>query len=472
MQNFSDKISGWLPVVQSTFGRIGSTVSKTIDTVRNLFTKGFDMDTTLSGVSLLTRLGMDSSSAKEVVGTVKGIFDSVSNVVKGVKKLFTGEISIGEMFGFKKNDMQGVTSGFKDIVRSLMGHWASFGKNLLGVWPSIKGIFVSIGNIVKTVAPIFGTLVKTAVAGFKAVYNAVMPIATYLSGKLWPIIQNIFTYLGTQVFPQVSRLIAALVPQIMSIASKAQEAFGAIGGWISRMFEAVKPTLDSLFASFQFVWGAIKTVVSNAIDAIGGVISGLLTSLDGIIDFVTGVFSGDWGKAWQGVRTVFEGIFDGLGAVLVFPINVVVDAINAAIRGINKVNFDVPDWVPGIGGENFGFSIPEIPKIGGYAKGGYVDSPELAWVGEGRSPEWIIPENNSARSQGLLQAANRSMGGGAGATNNMVCDFNFSPTYIFNGNADKEAVQQMEKRTQQDFGREFAQYKRDRLRVSLSESWI
>lgn len=463
----ADKMTEWVPAVVGAFDKVSGAVEEAALNVQWLFQNGFDGEMEGVTVNYLTALGMDKGTAEEIASNIRSVYDSFSDVIDDIKGLFTGEISISEMLGLKKNDTKGITSGFKDIVSGLMDYWADFGKNLLALWPSIKNIFVSVGNIVKTVAPIFGTLVTTAVAGFRAVYNAVLPIATYLAGQLWPIIQNIFTYLSTQVFPQVARLIAALVPQIMSIASKVQEAFGAIGGWISRVFEAIKPTLDSLFATFSVVWESIKVVVSNAIDAIGGVISGLLTSLGGIIDFITGVFSGDWGKAWQGVKDIFSGIFDGLGAILAFPINVAIDAINAAIRGINKIKFDVPDWVPGMGGESFGFSIPEIGKIGGYAEGGYVDRPELAWVGEGRSPEWIIPENNSARSQALLQAANRSMGSGdnGGTT---VGDFIYKPVFNFYGPADQEAVQQMEQRNQQEFGKQFADYKRQAMRRSLS----
>jgi phage-related minor tail protein len=461
------KMTEWVPAVVGAFGKVGGAFKEAIESVQHFMKNGFGDGMEGASVNFLTSLGVDSDTAEVIILRLSSIYKTFAGTISNIKKLFSGEVNVAGMFGFKKKDMKGITSGFKDIVGGLMGYWADFGKNLLELWPNIRGIFISLGTIVKTVAPIVGALVTTAVAGFKAIYNAVLPIATYLAGKMWPIVQNIFNFLSTQAFPQVARLIAALMPQIMGIASKVQEAFGAIGGWISRTFEALKPTLDNLFATFEFVWGAIKIVISNAIDAIGGVISGLLTSLGGIIDFVTGVFSGDWGKAWQGIREVFEGIFTGIGAVLVFPINVAVDAINAAIRGINKIKFDIPDWVPGMGGDTFGFDIPTIPHVGGYANGGYVDSPELAWIGEGRSPEWIIPENNSARSQALLQAANRSMGGGdAGGTT--IGDFIYKPVFNFYGPADQEAVQKMEQRNQQEFGKQFADYKRQAMRRSLS----
>ena len=94
--------------------------------------------------------------------------------------------------------------------------------------------------------------------------------------------------------------------------------------------------------------------------------------------FVKSIFTGNWKKAWQGVKKIFKGVWDTLYSVVKAPINLIIGAVNKMtsaiesavnwiIDGINSLSFDVPDWVPGIGGETFGFdldtiSIPEIPK--------------------------------------------------------------------------------------------------------------
>lgn len=108
-------------------------------------------------------------------------------------------------------------------------------------------------------------------------------------------------------------------------------------------------------------------------------------------------------------------------------------------------------------------------KISGYASGGYVSKPELAWVGEGKDPEWIIPQNNTARSRGLWESAGRSIGampsgrGNNGSSGNFV----FSPVYNFNGPADQAAVQQMEQRTRQDFKDQLSDYEARERRLSF-----
>lgn len=147
-------------------------------------------------------------------------------------------------------------------------------------------------------------------------------------------------------------------------------------------------------------------------DAFGGV----KTILNGIIMFVKGIFTGSWKKAWQGVKKIFKGVWDTLYSVVKAPINLIIGAVNKMtsaiesavnwiIDGINSLSFDVPDWVPGIGGETFGFdldtiSIPEIPKL---ATGGLATAPTLAMVGDNRNakadPEVISP---LSKLQGML----------------------------------------------------------------------
>jgi phage-related protein len=111
--------------------------------------------------------------------------------------------------------------------------------------------------------------------------------------------------------------------------------------------------------AFSAMGGAISAAVNN----IAAIISGLMTVLDGITTFISGVFTGNWSKAWEGVKTIFKGVFESLAALCKAPINAVIGIINGAIAGINKLNISIPDWVPGIGGQTFGINIPTIPML-------------------------------------------------------------------------------------------------------------
>ena len=94
-------------------------------------------------------------------------------------------------------------------------------------------------------------------------------------------------------------------------------------------------------------------------------ISGLKQVCGGFIDFITGVFSGDWEKAWNGIVNV------GKGAVNVL-ISIINSLISLVVRGLNMISFDIPSWVPFIGGGHFGFNIQKAPQIPYLAQGAVI----------------------------------------------------------------------------------------------------
>lgn len=118
----------------------------------------------------------------------------------------------------------------------------------------------------------------------------------------------------------------------------------------------------------------------------------------GILDFITGVFTGNWRKAWTGVKNIFGGIMSGLKSVIKSPLNGVISLVNAAISGLNRISVSIPDFVPGFGGKKFGINIPKIPYL---AKGGLIDSPTLAMVGE-QGSEVVLPLENNTGALDLI----------------------------------------------------------------------
>lgn len=149
------------------------------------------------------------------------------------------------------------------------------------------------------------------------------------------------------------------------------------------------------------------TLVIAAIALLGVGIYELVKNWDTVKEVASNVWDGvqkTWKMAagWFGSNVVdpIKGLFKGLWGGII-------DGMNFVVRGLNKISFDIPDWVPGIGGNSFGISIPEIPKL---AKGGMVSAPTLAMVGDNRSanvdPEVISP---LSKLQGMIGASNQGM---------------------------------------------------------------
>lgn len=82
--------------------------------------------------------------------------------------------------------------------------------------------------------------------------------------------------------------------------------------------------------------------------------------LGGIITFISGVFTWDWDKAWEGVKQIFKGIWNGIVSILEGAVNLIIGGINWMIRQLNKIPIKAPDW---LGGGTIGFNIPAISTV-------------------------------------------------------------------------------------------------------------
>lgn len=110
---------------------------------------------------------------------------------------------------------------------------------------------------------------------------------------------------------------------------------------------------------------SLLLVIVNATGHGGDLINGLKTLCQGFIDFFTGVFTGDWEKAWEGIKNV------AIGAVNIL-ISIVNSMISLVVSGLNMLRFDVPEWIPGIGGRSVGFNIQNYPQIPYLAQGAVI----------------------------------------------------------------------------------------------------
>lgn len=114
----------------------------------------------------------------------------------------------------------------------------------------------------------------------------------------------------------------------------------------------------------QFVFSEGSDVIVIFFEGASQYIDGFLGVLEGVTTFMNGVFTGNWEKAWKGLRDIVSNSFGMLEAFVKTPMNAVISIVNGAISRINSIHFTVPDWVLGIGGKSWkGLNIPQIPTL-------------------------------------------------------------------------------------------------------------
>lgn len=153
------------------------------------------------------------------------------------------------------------------------------------------------------------------------------------------------------------------------------ELLGQVADVLKLLWEEVlKPFIDWLMDNVWTVVIEIIDSIANVFFAfVGGVadeVNKIIDVISGIIDFLIGVFTGDWERAWNGALKIFsvfedkiKGIVNGILETVETLANGVVDGINMVIRAMNRLSFDIPDWVPEYGGKSFGFNIQELERV-------------------------------------------------------------------------------------------------------------
>ena len=196
-----------------------------------------------------------------------------------------------------------------------------------------------------------------------------------------------------------------------SIKALAESIFTAISNKIAEVWNSVKSKTEQIWSGIRTTVSTITEGIRDKITAIMTAIkSGISTALDGIKDKWTSVWNGLKEKTisifddiWSGIRGAINSILSGVEKMA----NGVVKGVNKMIDALNNLSFDVPDWVPGIGGESFGLDIPNMStvKLPRLAQGGFVraNTPQLAMIGDNRHyGEIVAPED---RMQAMVDRA-------------------------------------------------------------------
>ena len=183
-----------------------------------------------------------------------------------------------------------------------------------------------------------------------------------------------------------------------------------IFNWITGIFDKIKGFFEG--SVFLGIFAGVIQNFENILKAVKRIFSG-------IIDFIKGVFTGDWKRAWEGVKNIFGGIFDGLLALAKAPLNLIIGALNGLISGVNIVikglnKIKLPDWdiLGNLKGK--GINISTIGKIPYLAKGGELLE-GMAMIAEA-GPELLLQQGNRTK---VLPLSN-----GGGATPTEIVDYN------------------------------------------------
>lgn len=330
----------------------------------NKIAGAFDLVASAWDIAISTAKGYINGfvqAVKPIIENIKTIFKGVAQFVKGI---FTGDWK-GALNGLK-TIARGALSGLVNIIKAPFKLIAGTVKGAINSFKSlniVKSIFTAVGNAIKKVLSRCGVDMKK----FSANLNNIKTRASSIINNLKTIFSTVFGAIGKVVRAAANVIATIFGKKISSTCSTAKAVLQALKIVVGVVFGAIatliKKSMAVIVPVVKVAFSAIKGAISAAVNTIASLISGVLTIFDGLTTFISGVFTGNWRKAWEGIKTIFKGVFDSLAALCKAPINAVIGIINGAISGINKLNISIPDWVPGLGGKSFGINIPTIPML-------------------------------------------------------------------------------------------------------------
>lgn len=360
-----------------------------------------------------------------------------------------------------KIDIEAIGNGISQVA----GNVSSFLPGIIGMVQQIGPVLI---DIIKQFAssPIIPAIIMLV--------QQLLPILMSTVKELGPIISDIFGMVGNfikQITPVLSRIIKSILPIlpvllkiIMTVLQPLlpiiAQIMGFLGNIISQLAGSLMPLLNSLIPIIQLVADYLSFALGNSMQYIMPIIQFVadritffMNVLTELLEFVTNIFSGNWGAAWDNIKNIFGLVWDNIVSSLKGYLNIGIGFLNNFIGGFNKIT--------GFVGKAIGVDM-QIPVIPTFARGGFANQPSI--FGEA-GPEAAIPiKYKNPRSLSLLNQTARAIGAEQPGGRQQI-NLTYAP--VINGGS-KAEIQSLLEADKEKFMSWLDEYFEDKGRVSFA----
>lgn len=336
-QEVLDAANNWINSVVLNLSRvIGSFASIGITIADNLL-GGIDLFLEQNKQNLqdhLVRLFDISARDKEITGqlwmAIADIFtvfrgDTAKQITADIIAIFTeGILGVIEISGTLLNDLRYIILqpfiDNKDLIKeTLQGILEPISSVLGTIKQGIQDTFSTFWNV-------YDTYIKPAVENIKNGFSSILnTILTVWNENIKPILDEWaikFDALWKEhLQPMVNSFLEFIGKLINGLSELWNTWLVPIINWI---IENVVPVLSPIFET-------IGNLFMNVAGVIGDILNGIWQVLSGLIDFIVGVFTGDWEKAWSGIQEIFSGIWTAISGFFEGIWNSIKDIVTGAI---------------------------------------------------------------------------------------------------------------------------------------------
>lgn len=322
-----------------------------------------------------------SENTSFIQQSIAKIFDAGASIYESVGNLWSAFANIFSVFAETNgiNLTSNIIGIFSNAVLGIQTLAAQMGADFINfltqpIIDNQEQLKTTLDGILGFFADITGgikTLVDDLVQNALSLYDEhISPLIQSITDTVSEMVQIFLDKWEQNIQPlldQIGTEFKALVEEHLA------PMFDKIFEFVGKVFEVVQPIWDNLLSPLiTKIWddfiGVLLDYISNlgerlwkftenVFTTISDLISDIMDILNGIIDFITGVFTGDWEKAWDGLKSVFKGVLQGVIDLFEGLINLVIDGLNSFV---SKLDF-VVSTVGEIVGQDW--DIPNIPHV-------------------------------------------------------------------------------------------------------------
>ena len=317
-------------------------------------------------------------------------FDGLIQRANDLGLVLSGDaVKAGVEFGDLMSDVKQTVSSLKNAVgTALFPILITFLQQILVYMPKIQGFIVqltpSIEQIVSAVLPVLFALLEALLPVAVQLIEAVLPLAIELINALLPLI----TALLPLIDPIASLLLAIIVPLVQILTELLPPIIAILTSWITNQ----APALANMI-------GFLEECVTNTLavlkDAIVPWVESIISIFAGLEQFISGVFTGNWEMAWEGIKNITKGFVNTIITYIQGTINAVIALINLVVDSA----LTLANLVPGV---DINTNIAKIPNVNIplLAKGGVVTDEGQAIVGEEGAELLTLPKGATVQPLG------------------------------------------------------------------------
>lgn len=256
-----------------------------------------------------------------------------------------------------------------------------FAAVFLGVGTAVLGAVAIISKVIKTIAKVLNTVISLII-NFKATWSKIWEAIKAIVVKIWSaikskistlvkaiktIIVTVFTAIKTTIGTIMNSIKTVISTVWSSIKTVISTVLKSIKTVISTIWNGIKTAISTILTAIKTVistvWGSIKKVVTTVVNklktGVVGAFTALKNSINTVMKSIKRIITNIWNSIWGVIKKVINSILSGIEGMC----NGLIKGINFVIDALNKLSFDVPDWVPEIGGETFGFNLTPLDQV-------------------------------------------------------------------------------------------------------------